>query len=1014
MSNTETIENKNDYGIQYFNPIDFFIDKSFDDLNEIIKNEVISIDKIENTINTLKKNTDYTTIDTLILNETIRKNIIEKIDSYMYIYLLLLLSFKHDNDEIRKLLLKYSIINTFVIDTSIISLIINKSEIIQNFNTLIEHNIKSKSSKKDTLKFKHPSKESEATYLYNEYITNEDILILVSNKTKEYKHIILKIIILNIYQQQDKINIFKMLEVEELSQIEYTYIDVIDMVLDNINYSTIESLFKSDDVNVSKLSLSMYELLEENDEEHIISNDSKINELFKKNILIPITDEFLRYHKESEKYDKNVQVDKTNKQFNTNNSNKSNTKIKYIVSKINKVTDYYNIISKNNKNDISELDKLLYPPLIYRKAVIINEIEEQTIISKIIGLGNTLNTNEYYQDLLTYRKYPYINFKDHGRDSFPFELSDTKIAIRYCNFEFMNPSTYPTQYKNILQMRTAAKDMVVNIVGIAINPNKINNNRYGTTCVKLNKTLELDRNQSNGYLSTISVLKKQISQDLTFNKLPYWIFNRKNDTIKIKSYENLSSLNHEEYYKFLLSKIYDELLNETYQKIISVLNSTDIDDMYILKQIINNVEESLINIKKTSYYDDIFAYIYYNKIGKYNEFKYDINENKIPGLNSKLIKIPTYKNVDYIDAKIVLSKEEFLLGKVIEEIIDEEFEIAICQHQLTWKQINYYKKKDTNKFKQLLFDFIKKYSFDAGNHDDFICKSCYESLDIKKYMADSFDSKLNNITLVVPLEADLEQLPEYEKFNRAIKNMDKFVERISSISNIQYYLGNMVTNKYRRQTIIKNTIDIITQQTLIYDVRNINMKKERLNNSNKLYGIDMTKSSYFIFEMDNNIFTFSSKDVDKFKKYKNNNIFLYIIFFIISEFNFNQIINLTYDKLINYTIFDKFSINLFDNLKIRIDNGTDIRPITNYKLLCYVIYYMCSMLIKYNIWFSSLEVPSNKSNTINPQLQKNIINTIIDLINSVLEVNTRKNKNFIYEYIASKFLIKLKTIYDNK
>ena len=64
--------------------------------------------------------------------------------------------------------------------------------------------------------------------------------------------------------------------------------------------------------------------------------------------------------------------------------------------------------------------------------------------------------------------------------------------------------------------------------------------------------------------------------------------------------------------------------------------------------------------------------------------------------------------------------------------------------------------------------------------------------------------------------------------------MDKFVERISSIANIQYYLGNMVTNKYRRQTLIKNTIDIITQQTQIYDVRNINMKKERLDNSNKL------------------------------------------------------------------------------------------------------------------------------------------------------------------------------------
>jgi hypothetical protein len=72
-----------------------------------------------------------------------------------------------------------------------------------------------------------------------------------------------------------------MLEVEELSQMEYTYIDVVEAVLDNINYSLIETLFKSDDINVSKLALSMYELLEETDEEHLISNDTKINELFK-------------------------------------------------------------------------------------------------------------------------------------------------------------------------------------------------------------------------------------------------------------------------------------------------------------------------------------------------------------------------------------------------------------------------------------------------------------------------------------------------------------------------------------------------------------------------------------------------------------------------------------------------------------------------------------------------------------------------------------------------------------
>jgi len=1010
-------ENIQDYGVQFFNPIDIFIDRSFDMLSEITNNKIVNIDKIENTINELKKKTDYTPIDTLIMNENTKKMIIEKIDSYMYMYMLLLLSFENDIDAMRKLLIKNEKIGTYVNNTTNISLLIDKAQLIQNFVKLINYNTNKKSTKDEEIniveaKLEHANKAKEALYFYKEYVLDEETLKILSSKTKEHKHYILKIIILNMYQNGEKINIFKILEVEELAQLEYTFIEVVDSFIDEVDYSTVESLFIGNLEN-KNIASSMYDLLSSYDNEverRTLTIDDKVNELFKNNILIPITDEFLRYHKESERYDK-IDVD-------SGPSKKQNTKIKYIVTKINKVADYYNIVKTNKKADIDEVDKLLFPPLAYRKAVIVNEIEELNIINKIINQGKTLTSNEYYEDLLSYRKYPYINFKDANKDGFTFKLSDTKIAIRLCNFEFMNPTKNPSQYKSPLQIRSAGKDSIINIVGVAINPIKINNsiyNRLGSVCTKLNKTIDLSKNNSNnGYIASLSLLKKQISQDLDFKMLPYWLFNKKNDVIKIQSYENLSNINHEEYFKLLLAKIYDGVVNETYQKIVSEINNEKSDELFYYKYIINLIQSSLLNIEKSSQYDDLIGYLFYKKIGKYLEYKYDKNENKIPGLNSKLIKIPIYVDNTVKEAKITLSKEEYLLGKITEETIDEEFLNSLCQHQLSWNQINYYKKRDTNKFTQLLYEFYKKYSFDAGNHDEYLCKSCYESLDIKKYIADSFDNNLNNVTLIVPLEADLERLAEYEKFNKVIKNMDKSIERIASISNVGYYIGNLLTNKYRRQTIIKNVIDLINLQTQIYDVRNINMRKERLQNSNKLYGIDENRSSYFIFEMDNNLFTFSSKDVDKFKKYKNNNIFLYIIFMILSEMNLNQIISLTYDKLYNYTIFDKFSMQLFSELKIRINNGSDIKPITDYKLLCYVIYYFSSLLIKYNIWFNTNENLVSKGSAINPQLQKNIIHTIVDLINSILEVNTRKNKNFIYEMVSSKFLIKLKTVYENK
>ena len=85
----------------------------------------------------------------------------------------------------------------------------------------------------------------------------------------------------------------------------------------------------------------MYELLTEEytSDKPKVSLDTKINTLFNNKILIPITDEFLRFHKDNERYDNIGQtvVDKKNKLA----PKKDNTKIKYIVNKINKLVEYY-------------------------------------------------------------------------------------------------------------------------------------------------------------------------------------------------------------------------------------------------------------------------------------------------------------------------------------------------------------------------------------------------------------------------------------------------------------------------------------------------------------------------------------------------------------------------------------------------------------------------------------------------------------------------------------------------
>ena len=140
--------------------------------------------------------------------------------------------------------------------------------------------------------------------------------------------------------------------------------------------------------------------------------DEKVLELINNNLLIPISEDFMLYHKDSERYEKIV-LDKTAAK------KKEDTKIRYIVSKIDNVTEYYSEVIKKKPELKKNIEKNFYTPLQERKAVLINNSEELKIISKLLNQGKrSIENNEFYHDLLNYRVYPYINFKDFSKDGF--------------------------------------------------------------------------------------------------------------------------------------------------------------------------------------------------------------------------------------------------------------------------------------------------------------------------------------------------------------------------------------------------------------------------------------------------------------------------------------------------------------------------------------------------------------------------------------------------------------------
>ena len=995
----------------YINTIDECIDNIFDTLHLDIKqhNEVKtalkSLDYVYKNFPHIKSRLDGIIIASIeqyklkeiITNDKDYDHILNLINDYIYLYYLLYLALSYDLNDVIQFMNKlkekhpYNFFkNKYITQYSIYY------KYVKDYEYVIENYDKVLSDKKLLIQYDDVIKSFKT-------LDNNVIELL---KTLEYSyrlHNILKIVIFKeIYIDEDKLTIFKILEKDEYLNAEYKYIDIVDTKYETIDYSSIERLFTSKEINQG-IAEDVYNMINEYEINRNIQDyniDIKINHLFKQKLLIPITDDFLRFHKDSEMYDKSSDSkidpkEKTNK--------KDNTKIRYIVTKFNRIKDFYSPKIQSDQSIKSEIEKYFYQPLLYRKAVIINDLEEINILRKLELKGsNVINNNEYYDGLKNYREYPYIDFKYSNRNGFLFLPSQTYNAIRYCNFEYKHdPKFSNIMDKSLIQYRVISNTKC-NIVGVAIPTNK--NNKLILQCQYIRDTMNMDLLNSNGYLVTIKKLRKLFINNKKYSKMLYWLFDKNKDKIKLTLFDNIKELPTEDYIKLLLGKIYDEVVDITYDIAYTKLGSYDKITIQQGKTILKELEKNLVLIPRTSEkYSELQKLIYFIK-SRVNVITKDDNINKIFDINREMIKLPKITLDKSVIHVIKIKKKDIINDKADEDMYDG----LICGHILYWNNLLKYKKSDPNKFNQGLTDFINKYVL-INKDQDFVCKSCYQMVDINKYTSDIYPGS-DTIILSYGLDTDLETISEYIKYSKSIKNMDKYIENIAYTSNITYYVGASQQSKFRRQDVIKAVIDIIDIQYRTLYSKDTNVRKERLDKSVKKYGCSLT--NFFLFKLENDIFTYSSKEVDKFKLFKLNNIYIYIMMLIVIELNLSQILFLSFDKLVNYFLFTKFGYNLFENLYIRVSNKNDLAPMKNYTMLCYVIYYLSGIYAKKDMWFA--ENITFKPNSINPQIQRLIIHTFVDALNSILEVNSRDSKSYIYNVFSIKFFNKLNTVYDNK
>ena len=256
----------------------------------------------------------------------------------------------------------------------------NNSKIIAFFSDI--QNIKSLLEFKTIDKIKiimsnNPIKFNNIINVFSElgedYIINNFLI-------KDHFHNILKTIIFRfVYLKEDKIEINKLLNEIEKDEGEYKYIEI---VVGNANkivdFNIIQKVLNIKQIR-SGVAEEIYNYLvemKENSELVVKENQDFVNYLFSNKILIPITEEFLRYHKDSEKYDSGM------------DAQRDDTKIKYIINKLNNVRNYYSpTINKNPKLKL-EIQNNFYKNLDPRMAILFNDNEEIKIIYKLMASEN--------------------------------------------------------------------------------------------------------------------------------------------------------------------------------------------------------------------------------------------------------------------------------------------------------------------------------------------------------------------------------------------------------------------------------------------------------------------------------------------------------------------------------------------------------------------------------------------------------------------------------------------------
>jgi hypothetical protein len=844
----------------------------------------------------------------------------------------------------------------------------------------------------------NPLRYESTIKLFNDL--GEDYIVEYFLIKDNFHNVMKALIFKQIYLKEEKNEILNMLNQQEKENAEYKYIEV---VVSNekkiVDFNVIQKLLTYEELRAG-LAEEIYSYLEEiRDTKEIIIKENMefVNYLFSNKIIIPITEEFLRYHKDTEKYDPESLVESSNI------AERDATKIKYIVSKMNNVRNYYSpLLDKNPKLKL-DTAKLFYKPMDPKMAILYNADEEIKIIQKL-EISEQTSDIDLLVDLENIRKYAYVNFKNFSRDGIKIRPMKTIEGIRSIVLDYKSNTKQPIDTR-------IGHDMIdMNVIGIAWNPSfKPLNCFFPKDMIDVRSKMQ----NENGYEAMIKVMKKTFGKK-NIDNLFVWMFNNKKDKPLSKTYINFSTSDVANNIKIMLGELYNVYIDIVYHKLEQYLDSLKETNLWEFNNIMKGYNKKYFNFNLMQHLTNILIEkIIINKIPEL-EIIPDEVDSMIPGKRDKLIILPVLDRKK--DKKTII-----LLGKKEDDIVIDmsKKSIPVCNHYVKWLSIMKISRKSDD-FNQAIFDYVKQY-VKLDEHGDYICKSCNEGVNLYKYVhSASYNEEMDTfMTTSIAVNQKLEEISKYAKYMRSIRNIEKSIEKFAYSLDIIAYLGNDPIIKLRRKMIIKDTIDLILIHTKWLRIQ----PKNRIEMANKKYGIGKDLTNLFFFELKDEIFLTSSTDTDYYKIIKYNNIMAYLVFIIITELNSGQIISLKEDKRYNYFTFKKFGVNLFNDMFLRINQKEKI-PIMKIPLLAYILYYFSGMMVSYRLWlYNDKAIEPKDKPMFLVGLQKTIIHTVMDLFNTLVEANLDQREktddksstplDYLYEIINTRIADKIKHTYND-